>query len=254
MQHRNIVFSCGSTSLLPIPGLVQFPWLRVGSPRWGWHGPVPLGYPILGSLCAKGVFPRTLPHSLGPNSFPGTPPALGVGTEASPAAPASHLSLHESREYSRAPVLALSRIPNGIGIFGDGLCHPVWNIVPCKSLSFGSASLEKPFLPVTCLPSCAGAAQSRIPWIHFLLDPNCLLRAEAFGIFLDEPALPGSSEPASGRAWSTWICNRGGKQPSILLIPCSSWECCPLNPCSQLPQHEDSKEILALLMCPPFST
>lgn len=86
---------------------------------------------------------------------------------ASPAAPASHLSLHKSRECSRAPVPALSGIPNGTGIFGDGLCLCVWNVVPYEPLSFGSASLEKPFLPVTCVPSRAGAAQSRIPLDSF---------------------------------------------------------------------------------------
>lgn len=93
----DVGFSWDSTSLLPIPGFVQFRWLRVGSPRRGWHGPVLPGYPILGSLCAKGswqgVFPRTLPHSLGPNSFPGMSPELAGGKVASPAAPASHLSL-----------------------------------------------------------------------------------------------------------------------------------------------------------------
>lgn len=131
----------------------------------------PAGISTFGKFVCKGiltgVFPRTLPHPLGPNSFPGMSPVLGGGRVASPAAPASHLSLHKSRKYSRAPVLAPSGIPNGTGIFGNGLCLPVWNVEPCKPLSFGSASLEKPFLPVTCVPSRAGAAQSRIPLDSF---------------------------------------------------------------------------------------
>lgn len=114
-----------------------------------------------------GAFPRTLSQPLGPNSFPGLSPELGGGKVASLAAPASHLSLPKSRESSRASVLAPSRIPNGTGIFGDGLCLSVWNVVPCKPLFYGSASLEKPFLPVTCVQSHAGAAQSRIPLDSF---------------------------------------------------------------------------------------
>lgn len=98
--------------------------------------------------------------------FPGSTQCSVVAASdkvATPAAPASHLSLHKSREYSQAPILALSRIPNGTGNFGDGVCLPVWNVKPCKPLFFGSVSLERPFLPVTYVPSCAGAAQSRIP-------------------------------------------------------------------------------------------
>ncbi|KAF2974534.1 hypothetical protein EK904_000489, partial [Melospiza melodia maxima] len=117
----------------------------------------PAGISTFGKFVCRGVlagvFPRTLSHPLGPHSFPGISPALGGGKVASPAAPPSHLSLHKSREYSRAPVLALCGIPIGTGISGDGLCLPVWNVEPCEPFSFGSASLEKPFLPVTCVPS-----------------------------------------------------------------------------------------------------
>lgn len=67
-------FSLDSTSLLPILGFVQFQWLRVRSPRWGWHEACPAGISNFGKFVCKGilagVFPRTLPHPLGPNSFP----------------------------------------------------------------------------------------------------------------------------------------------------------------------------------------
>lgn len=175
--------------------------------------------------------------------FPGCPQRL----VASHAAPASHLSLHKSRKCSRAPVPALSRIPNGTGIFGDGLCLPVWNVVPYEPLSFGSACH---LCPILCWGSSEQDPSGFIfCWILIAsLEPKPL-------VFLGEPALPGSSEalPASGRAWSTWICNWGGKTAQHPASPCSSQECCPLNPCSELPQHEDSKETQALLMCPSFS-
>lgn len=74
--------------------------------------------------------------------------------------------------------------------------------------------------------------------------------------FLGEPALPGSSEPLplplAGLLEHSDM-QVGGKTAQHLASPCSSRECCPLNPCSELPQHEDSKETQALLMCPSFS-
>lgn len=47
----------------------------------------------------------------------------------------------------------------------------------------------------------------------------------------------------------------GGKQHRILCPHaqptghCLSQECCPSDPCSELPQHEDYKETKALFMC-----
>lgn len=67
---------------------------------------------------------------------------------------------YKSREYSRAPVLALSGIPNGTGNLGMG-CASLSGML-CPASPFPLA-LEKPFLPVTRAPSRAGAAQSRIP-------------------------------------------------------------------------------------------
>lgn len=115
--------------------------------------------------------------------FLGCPQCSLVPKWPHPAAPASHLSLHKSREYSRAPVLALSGIPNGT-----------------ENLGMGSASLSgmlcpaSPFplaLPLWKRPSCLspvshpvlGQLRAGYLRINFLLDPNCLLRAEAFGIF-----------------------------------------------------------------------
>lgn len=221
-----LVFLWIPLSLLPVPGFVQFRWLRVRSPRWGWPGPVLLGYPILGSLCAQGSSRqgfflghcRTL-RVLTP--FPGCSQRLVVAKR-------PHLQLqlptfpsHKPREYSRAPVPALSGIPNGTGVFGDGLCLPVWNVVP-----FPLA------LPLWKSPSCLspvshpvlGQLRAGSLWIHFLLDPNCLLRAEAFGIFgRTSPSRELRGTPtASGRVWSTWICNWGENSPAScipMLIP-----------------------------------
>lgn len=127
-----------------------------------------------------GVFPRTPPQPLGPNSFPGMSSELASGKVASPAAPPSHFFLHNSREYSGASVPALSRIPNGTGIIGDGLSGML-----CPASPFPLA------LPLWKSPSCLlpvfnpvlEQLRAGYLWIHFLLDPNCLLRAEAFGIF-----------------------------------------------------------------------
>lgn len=90
---------------------------------------------------------------------------------------------YKSREYSRAPLLALSGIPNGTGNLGMG----------CASLS-GMLCPASPFplaLPLWKSPSCLspvphpvlGQLRAGYLRINFLLDPNCLLRAEAFGIF-----------------------------------------------------------------------
>lgn len=182
----------------------------------------PAGISTFGKFVCRGilagVFPRTLPHPLGPHSFPGMSPALGGGKVASPAAPASHLSLHKSREYSRAPVLALCGIPIGTGIFGVGLCLPVWNVEPCEPLSFGSASGKA--LPAChlCPISCWGSSeQDTSGFIScWILIASLELKPLAF---LGEATLPRSSEALPlllAGLGALGYATEGGKQPSIL--------------------------------------
>lgn len=149
--------------------------------------------------------------------------------------------------------MALSRIPNGTGIFG-------WAVPPCLECW----ALRAPFLWLClsgkALPACHlcpipcwGSSEQDTSGLIFCWILIASLEPKPLA-FLGERALPGSSEalPLLLAGPGALGYATGGKTAQHPASPYSSQECCPLNPCSELPQHEDSKETQALLMCPSF--
>lgn len=180
-------FSLDSTSLLPILGFVQFQWLRVRSPSWGGTGLSCWDIHFWEVLCAKGSWQGFfLGHC---HTLWVLTPFLGC-PQCSVVAKWPHLQLQLPTFPSTSPGNTLKLLS---WHYVEFLLAQGYLGMGCASLS-GMLSPVSPFplaLPLWKSPSCLspvshlllGQLRAGYLWIHFLLDPHCLLGAEAFGVF-----------------------------------------------------------------------
>lgn len=204
-----------------------------------------------------------------------------------PWAPVSRRASHRSGLSSLRAVAERRRQDqrNRRKLFPSSSFHAFW----CQRVGWspaGGGAPTRPWRTVTPLPPTSLCRQTPMP----LEEPFCLFLSPISHHLLGQPGagklrinsltpiascslrvfvsvgetvLPGSSEPlglplAGLRALAYAIGGRGGtdgqhRVPWPRAQPrgrCPSRECCPPNPCSKLPQHEDYKETKALLNVP----